>query len=114
MICNKNYSSLQVILVNANNCRFQLWITDAFIRYTVQTAIICVYGYKSMVKEKPVMEIISVVIQCFIGLMFAIYGIWSLLSNRKKREQAKEKFVLSLVCILAGIFLLGYVAYQVL
>jgi len=29
-----------------------------------------------MVKEKPVMEIVSVVIQCFIGLFFAIYGIW--------------------------------------
>mgnify|MGYP007133031023 FL=1 len=67
-----------------------------------------------MVKEKPVMEIVSVVIQCFIGLIFAIYGIWSLLSNRKKGEQAKGKFVLSLVCILVGIFLLGYVAYQVL
>ena len=53
------------ILVNAINCRFQFWIADAFTRYTVQTAIICVYGYKSMVKEKPVMEIISVVIQCF-------------------------------------------------
>ena len=106
--------SLQVILVNAFNCRFQLWIADAFIRYTVQTAIICVCGYKLVVKEKPVMEIVSVVIQCFIGLIFTIYGIWSLLSNRKKGEQAKGKFVLSLVCILVGIFLLGYVAYQIL
>ena len=69
---------------------------------------------KLMVKKKPVMEIVSVVIQCFIGLFFAIYGIWSLLSNRKKGEQAKGKFVLSLVCILVGIFLLGYVAYQIL
>lgn len=67
-----------------------------------------------MVKEQPVMEIVSVVIQCFIGLIFAIYGIWSLLSNRKKGEQAKEKSVLSLVCILVGIFLLGYVTYQIL
>ena len=106
--------SLQVILVNAFNCRFQLWIADAFIRYTVQTAIICVCGYKLVVKEKSVMEIVNVVIQCFIGLVFTIYGIWSLLSNRKRGEQAKGKFVLSLVCILAGIFLLGYVAYQIL
>ena len=69
---------------------------------------------KLVVKEKPVMEIVSVVIQCFIGLIFVIYGIWSLLSNRKGGEQAKGKFVLSLVCILVGIFLLGYVAYQIL
>ena len=34
------------ILVNAINCRFQFWIADAFTRYTVQTAIICVCGYK--------------------------------------------------------------------
>ena len=54
------------------------------------------------------MEIVSAVIQCFVGLVFATYGIWSLLSIRKKREQAKGKFVLSLVCILVGIFLLGY------
>lgn len=59
------------------------------------------------------MEIVSMVIQ-FVGLIFAIYGIWSLLSNRKKEEHAKEKFVLSLVCILVGIFLLGYVAYQII
>ena len=58
------------------------------------------------------MEIVSVVIQCFIGLIFTIYGIWSLLSNRKKGEQAKGKFVLSLVCILVGIFLLGYAVCQ--
>mgnify|MGYP006976468059 CR=1 FL=1 len=36
------------ILVNAINCRFQFWIADAFTRYTVQTAIICVCGYKSL------------------------------------------------------------------
>ena len=35
-----------VILVNAFNCRFQLWIADAFTRYTVQTAINFVCGYK--------------------------------------------------------------------
>ncbi len=60
------------------------------------------------------MEIVSVVIQCFVGLIFAIYGIWSLFSIRKKRGQVKGKFVLSLVCILVGIFLSGYVAYQIL
>ena len=36
---------VSVILVNAFNCRFQLWIADAFTRYTVQTAIICVCRY---------------------------------------------------------------------
>ena len=60
------------------------------------------------------MEVVSVVIQSFVGLIFAIYGIGSLLSIRKKRERAKGEFVLSLVCILAGIFLLGYVAYRIL
>lgn len=60
------------------------------------------------------MEIVSVVIQSCIGLVFAVYGICSLLSKQKKREQTERKFALSLVCILVGIFLLGYVAYQVL
>jgi hypothetical protein len=32
--------------VNAFNCRFQLWIADALTRYTVQTAINYVCGYK--------------------------------------------------------------------
>ena len=36
------------MLVNALNCRFQLWIADAFTRYIVQTAIICVCGYKEV------------------------------------------------------------------
>lgn len=67
-----------------------------------------------MVKEKLIMEIVSVVIKSCIGLVFAIYGICSLLSNRKKREQTERKFVLSLVCILVGIFLLGYAACQIL
>ena len=31
--------------MNAFNCRFQLWIADAFTRYTVQAAIICGCGY---------------------------------------------------------------------
>ncbi len=35
----------KVILVNAFDCRFQLWIADAFTRYTVQTAINFVCGY---------------------------------------------------------------------
>ncbi len=54
------------------------------------------------------MEILSLVIQCCIGFLFAIYGIYSIFSNRKKEKQTKDKFVLALVCILAGIFLLGY------
>lgn len=53
------------------------------------------------------MQIVSVVIQCFIGLIFAIYGICSLLFNKKGKGQTAGKVVLSLVCILIGIFLLG-------
>ena len=34
------------ILVNAFHCRLWLWIADTFTCYTVQTAIICVSGYK--------------------------------------------------------------------
>ena len=46
------YRQLQnewIILVNAFNCRFQLWIADAFTRYTVQTAINFVCGYNYVV-----------------------------------------------------------------
>ena len=53
-------------------------------------------------------------IQCAIGLLFAIYGIFSLFSKKKEGEQAKGEFALSLVCISVGIFLLGYAAYPIL
>ena len=43
------FSVVSIILVNAFNCRFQLWIADAFTRYTVQTAINFVCGYKSLI-----------------------------------------------------------------
>ena len=43
---SRTSSGQYVILVNAFNCRFQFWIADAFTRYTVQTAINYVCGYK--------------------------------------------------------------------
>ncbi len=62
-------------------------------------------------KEESIMETISLAIQSCIGLIFAIYGIYILLTNRKKGKQTISKFVLALVCILVGIFLLGYAFY---
>ena len=65
-------------------------------------------------KEESIMETISLAIQSCIGLIFAIYGIYILLTNRKKGKQTISKFVLALVCILVGIFLLGFVVYRAL
>lgn len=62
-------------------------------------------------KEESIMETISLAIQSCIGLIFAIYGIYILLTKRKKGKQTISKFVLALVCILVGIFLLGYAFY---
>ncbi len=45
-----DYGTRVFILVNAFNCRFQFWIADAFTRYTVQTAINYVCGYKFAVQ----------------------------------------------------------------
>ncbi len=53
--------------------------------------------------------VISLVIQGCIGLVFTLYGIYLLLSNWKKGKQ-----VASLVYIFIGLFLLGFVAYQIL
>ena len=58
------------------------------------------------------MEIVSFMIQGGIGSIFAIYGICSLLSNRK--NQTKGKTTLPTVCILVGISLLGYAVSQIL
>ncbi len=58
------------------------------------------------------MEVVSLVVQSCIGLIFAIYGVCLLLSNRKKEKRMKSKFVLSFVCILVGICLVGYVICQ--
>lgn len=57
-------------------------------------------------------EIVSLAVQSCIGLIFAIYGIYSFSSNRKANEG--KKVMLSIVCILVGMFLLGYVVYQIL
>ena len=37
---------LLFILVNAFNCRFQIWTADAFTRYTFRPAIVFVHEYK--------------------------------------------------------------------
>ncbi len=58
------------------------------------------------------MEIVSFMIQGGIGSIFTIYGICSLLSNRKNPN--KGKTVLPPVCILVGISLLGYAVSQIL
>lgn len=60
------------------------------------------------------MENVGLVIQSGIGSIFFIYGIYVLLSNRKKEKQTRNNFVFSLVYILVGIFLLGFVVYQAL
>ena len=54
-------------------------------------------------KEQKIMDTF---VQFCIGIIFSIYGVFSLFQNRKKQE--KEKLVISLVCILIGIFLFGY------
>jgi hypothetical protein len=66
------------------------------------------------VKGKFVMEKVGLVIQSGIGSIFFIYGIYVLLSNRKKEKQTRNNFVFSLVYILVGIFLLGFVVYRAL
>lgn len=60
------------------------------------------------------MEKVGLVIQSAIGSIFFIYGIYVLLSNRKKEKQTRNNFVFSLVYILVGIFLLGFVVYRAL
>ena len=37
------------------------------------------------------MEVVSLVVQSCIGLIFAIYGVCLLLSNRKKEKRMKSK-----------------------
>ena len=56
----------------------------------------------------PGMGILGFVIKVCIGFIFTIYGGFLLLRNRK----GKGKLVLSLVCVLVGLFLLGYAVYQ--
>ena len=58
------------------------------------------------------MEPVTLMIQSGIGSIFTIYGICSLLSNRKNPN--KGKTVLPPVCILVGISLLGYAVSQIL
>ncbi len=50
----------------------------------------------------------TTIIQFCIGLIFSIYGIFFLLKNRK----TKENFIKYIVCLLVGIFLIGYSVHQ--
>lgn len=52
------------------------------------------------------MEMISLVIQSCIGLVFTVYGAFSLLQARKN----KGKGSIALACVLAGVVLLVYAA----
>lgn len=48
----------------------------------------------------------AVLIQFFIGFVFTVYGVCSVLANRK--NPAAGKLPLGLACLLAGFILLGY------
>lgn len=52
------------------------------------------------------MEMISLVIQSCIGLVFTVYGAFSLLQARKNK--GKGSITLSLACVLVGVVLLVY------
>ena len=60
------------------------------------------------------MEIRSLIIRGFTGLILAIYGFVTILRYYKKREnQKKENLVLSLVCIFVGAFLMGHIILEI-
>lgn len=44
-------------------------------------------------------------VQLCIGLVFAVYGVFCLI---KRENQAREKFIIGLVCFFVGVFLIGY------
>lgn len=55
------------------------------------------------------MEFMILMVQGCAGAALTLYGSYSLIRYRKKRMNLTGKFVLSFVCMLAGIVLLGYV-----
>lgn len=60
------------------------------------------------------MEIRSLIIRGFIGLIFAIYGFVTILRYYKNRgNRKKENLVLSLVCIFVGAFLMGHIILEI-
>lgn len=56
------------------------------------------------------MNPVILAIQGCIGFALAADGVYLLVRNRRRRR--REAFVCALACVLAGIFLLGYVIYQ--
>ena len=52
----------------------------------------------------------ALLIRFFIGFIFAVYGVCSVLTSRK--NQAAGKLPLGLACLFAGFILLGYGVYQ--
>ena len=60
------------------------------------------------------MEIRSLIIRGFIGLIFAIYGFVTILKCYKNRgNRKKENLVLSLVSIFVGAFLMGHIILEI-
>ena len=53
----------------------------------------------------------ALLIRFFIGFIFAVYGVCSVLTSRK--NQAAGKLPLGLACLFAGFILLGYGVYQI-
>ncbi len=57
------------------------------------------------------MDMIAAAIQFAIGLVLALYGVFTLLRARRRQNGSA---LLALVCAFVGIFLVGYAAFQVI
>ena len=57
------------------------------------------------------MDMIAAAIQFAIGLVLALYGVFTLLRARRRQNGSA---LLALVCAFVGIFLVGYAAVQVI
>ena len=57
------------------------------------------------------MDRMAAAIQFAIGLVFALYGVFTLL---RAKRRPKGNALLALACVFVGIFLMGYAAFQVI
>ena len=57
------------------------------------------------------MDMIAAAIQFAIGLVLALYGVFTLLRARRRQNGSA---LLAWVCAFVGIFLVGYAAFQVI